>query len=103
MEFGRSLALAGALADGARALVVDLDQEDRALHPVGGRFSAHCQAASRSGQAATASIALPARLEPPSKEAELEDTIERRGWRRWGGRAAWPSAGCWWAGCWSGR
>jgi hypothetical protein len=39
-------------------------------------------------QDATASIATPARLEPPSKEAALEGTNERRGWRRWGGRAA---------------
>jgi hypothetical protein len=88
MEFATSLAPAGALADGARAWWSTSIKRTGPLHPVGGRFSAHCQAASRSGQAATASIALPARLEPPSKEAELEDTIERRGWRRWGGRAA---------------
>jgi hypothetical protein len=88
MEFGRFLAPAGALAAGARALVVDLDREDRGSASGRQQVLSPLPGSLKVGISCHPSIALPARLEPPSKEAELKDTIERRGWRRWGGRAA---------------
>ena len=59
--------------------------------------AAHCQPPARQvqGRAKVPPAASPYRLdrEPPTQEAELESSTERRGWRRWGGKAALVASG----------